>query len=149
MANITVVEFRTRFAEFQDTTRYPDPLIQMYIDDSANEVDFSLFGPRAAKAQAYWVAHYLALNTISTDSAAGGAAGDPLRRVTSESEGDTSVSYASPPITSPEEEFWYSTLYGQVWLSMRDYAVGLVTSTGAVVMPLPRRAGRGGPFGPR
>lgn len=144
---ITVADFRARFVEFRDANVYPDSLIQMYIDDSVAEVDFSLFGPRANKAQCYWVAHWLTLGSLSatTDAATGDPAG-PARRIASESEGDTSVSYVAPASNDPFDELWGSTLYGQVWLAMYKFAVPGVTSTGTVVFANPRMR-RPGPFG--
>lgn len=146
MANITVAQFRARFNEFSVAADYPDETIQLYIDDSAAEVDFSKFGARAAKAQAYWVAHYLALWKISQDDASVGATGVPLRRLTAQSEGDSSESYASPGNITIEDEFWSSTSYGQIWLTMLKYAEPAVTSTGQVTAPAPRRLGWPFPF---
>jgi hypothetical protein len=146
MANITVAEFRARFAEFRDTEKYPDSVIEMYILDSANEIDFSLFGPRAGKAQALLVAHYLAMNDLNTAAAGGGATGAPNRLVASESEGDSSVSYVAQASQGALDDWYLTTAYGQEWLAMRATAVPGVTNTGSVIFSGPR-VGRHTPFG--
>lgn len=147
MANITVAEFRARFAEFRDIEKYPDAVIEMYITDSANEVDFSKFEARGPKAQAYWVAHNLTLGEASAAAGAAGATGEAVQRVASESEGDTSVSYAVQSSNGdPIADLWNSTSYGQTYYAMMKYAVAGVTSSGGVVLPMPLFR-RPGPFG--
>lgn len=144
MANITVAEFRARFAEFRDTEKYPDSLIQLHIDDSALEVDFGkFFGPRANRAQAYWVAHQIAYSEFG---AAEGGAGGPARLIASESEGDTSVSYVAPAMSDPYSDLFNLTIYGQQWLAMLRLAVPAVASTGFVHLKGPNDLRRG-PFG--
>jgi hypothetical protein len=148
MANITVTEFRARYAEFRDTTAYPDSVIEMYILDSANEINFDLFGPRAGKAQSVMVAHFLAMADLNAEAAAGGAGstGAPNRLVASESEGDSSVSYVAQTSQGALDDWFLTTSYGQEWLAMRAVSVPGVTSTGSVQLPHPR-GGRRGPFG--
>lgn len=142
MANITVAEFRARFAEFRDTTAYPDSIIALYIEDTANEVDFSRFGGSGGKAQALLVAHNLALG----DLAQGGGAG-PVRMLASQSEGDSSESYAVPAASGNAlDDLFMLTAYGQLYLALRATAVVGVTSTGKVQISVGRRGLRG-PFG--
>lgn len=153
MANITVTEFRARFAEFRDTTAYPDSVIEMYILDSANEVNFDLFGPRGPKAQALLVAHYLFMGKPFEEGYGDGGTlieggGEAKRLAASESEGDSSVSWiTSSAVAEGGLDGWLSlTDWGQQYLAMRQYVVPGVTSTGQVQFPHPR-GGRRGPFG--
>lgn len=152
MDNITVAKFRARFAEFRDTTQYPDSIIEMYILDSANEVNFDLFDARGPKAQALLVAHYLYLNKPFEEGYADGGTpigdGGPARLAASESEGDSSVSWlTSDAVAAGGLDGWLAlTKYGQEYLAMRQYVVPGVTSTGQVVMPGPAGRRRG-PFG--
>lgn len=148
MQNITVGQFRARFVEFRDTTAYPDPTIELYISDSAAEVDFDKFDLRGPKAQALWVAHQLILADRRTaqdlgGNGAGGSApgGGPVQLLASQSEGDTSESYVTSAMASsddPAEAFWNTTAYGQEYWAMAKYAVPNVTSTGSVQFPNPR-----------
>src|SRR5690606_20543569 len=146
MANITVEQFRLRLREFADATAWPDTLIQMHIDDSAAEVDFSLFELRAVRGQSLWVAHHLTLDERNAQAAAGGAAGEPTRLLAGQSEGDTSESYVAPASRSAFDDFYNQTGYGQQWLAMYKFIVPGVTNTGGVVLAMPQRF-RPGPFG--
>lgn len=153
MDNITVAQFRARFAEFRDTTAYPDSTIEMYILDTANEVNFDLFGARGPKAQALLVAHYLWLGRPFEEGYADGGtpvpgAGEAYRLLASESEGDSSQSFVtSDAVTEGGLDGWLSLSgYGQQYLAMRAYVVPGVTSTGAIQLPNPRGR-RQGPFG--
>lgn len=144
MANITPDDVRTRFAEFRDANKYPDSLIQMYIDDSALEIDFTKwFGPRAPKAQATWVAHWL---SVGEKAAAFGGGDDSTRLKASESEGDTSVSYVNPTATDPYSDMYLLSIYGRDWLMMLKQVGPPVVSTGMAHIPMPRPM-RPGPFG--
>lgn len=152
MQNITVAQFRTRFTEFRDTTAYPDLTIEMYILDSANEVNFDLYEQRGPKAQALLTAHYLVYNQPFLEGYAEGgtpAGGEALRLLASESEGDSSQSYVtSDAVTEGGLDGWLAlTKYGQEYLAMRDVSVPGVTNSGAIQLPNPRGAGRRGPFG--
>jgi hypothetical protein len=154
MDNITATEFRTRFAEFRDTTAYPDSVINMYIVDSANEVNFDLFEARGPKAQAYLSAHYLWLGRPFEEGYADGGtpvpgAGEAIRLLASESEGDSSQSFVtSDAVAKGGLDGWLAlSSYGQVYLAMRDVSVPGVTNTGQIQFQIPRGGGRRGPFG--
>ena len=153
MQNITVAEFRARFAEFRDTDQCPDSIIEMYIHDSANEVNFDLFDARGPKAQALLVAHYLFLGKPFEEGYADGGTpigggGEAYRIAASESEGDSSISWlTSDAVTAGGLDGWLSlSAYGQLYLAMRQFVVPGVTSTGEVQMPS-WRGNRRGPFG--
>lgn len=153
MDNITVAQFRARFAEFRDTTQYPDSIIEMYILDTANEVNFDLFDARGPKAQALLTAHYLTMNQPFEEGYADGGTpieggASPMRIAASESEGDSSVSWVtSDAVAAGGLDGWLSlTKYGQEYLAMRQFVVPGVTNTGQVVMPGPAGRRRG-PFG--
>lgn len=153
MQNITVAQFRARFAKFRDTTAYPDSVIEMYILDSANDVNFDLFDARGPKAQALLVAHYLFMNQPFEEGYEDGGTpteggGEPFRLLASESEGDSSQSFVTTDaVAAGGLDGWLSlTAWGQEYLAMRQYVVPGVTSTGGVVFASPR-GGRRGPFG--
>lgn len=153
MDNITVAQFRARFAEFRDTTAYPDSIIEMYILDTANEVNFDLFDARGPKAQAMLTAHYLFMGQPYYEGYADGGTpieggGEAVRLLASESEGDSSQSFVtSDAVAAGGLDGWLSlTSYGQQYLAMRQYVVPGVTSTGFVQLPGPQN-GRRGPWG--
>lgn len=153
MQNITVAQFRARFAEFRDTIAYPDSIIEMYIDDAANEVNFDLFDARGPKAQALLVAHYLFMGRPFYEGYADGGTpieggGEAVRLAASESEGDSSVSWVtSDAAAAGGLDGWLSlSSYGQLYLAMRAFVVPGVTSTGMVEFANPRGMRRG-PFG--
>lgn len=153
MNNITVAQFRLRFVEFRDTIAYPDPTIEMYILDTANEVNFDLFEARGPKAQALLTAHYLWMGRPFEEGYADGGtpmpgAGEAIRLLASESEGDSSQSYVtSDAVTEGGLDGWLSlSSYGQEYLAMRQYVVPGVTNTGSIQFQNPR-GGRRGPFG--
>lgn len=153
MQNITVAEFRARFAKFRDTTAYPDSIIEMYILDTANEINFDLFDARGPKAQALLTAHYLVMNQPFEEGYEDGGTpiegGDEaVRLLASESEGDSSQSFVTTDaVAAGGLDGWLSlTRWGQEYLAMRQFVVPGVTSTGGVVFNSPR-GGRRGPFG--
>jgi hypothetical protein len=153
MQNITVAQFRARFAEFRDTTAYPDSIIEMYILDSANEVNFDLFDARGPKAQALLAAHYLFLGKpfyegYEDGGTPIGGGGEAVRLLASESEGDSSQSYVtSDAIAAGGLEGWLNlSSYGQEYWAMRQFVVPGVTSTGFVHIAGPQNSRRG-PFG--
>lgn len=153
MQNITVAEFRARFANFRDTTAYPDPIIEMYILDTANEINFDLFDARGPKAQALLTAHYLVMNQPFEEGYGDGGTpieggNEAVRLLASESEGDSSQSFVTTDaVAAGGLDGWLSlTRWGQEYLAMRQFVVPGVTSTGGVVFASPR-GGRRGPFG--
>lgn len=151
MENITVAQFRARFAEFRDTTAYPDSIIEMYILDSANEVNFGLFDARGPKAQALLVAHYLYLGKPFLEGYADGGipvegTGEAIRLTASESEGDSSVSWVTSDVVDGYEGWLGLTAYGQQYLALRQFVVPGVTSTGNIQFANPHN-GRRRPFG--
>lgn len=153
MVNITVAEFRARFAEFRDTIAYPDSIISMYITDAANEVNFDLFDARGPKAQALLVAHYLFMGRPFYEGYADGGTpieggGETIRLLASESEGDSSQSYVTTDaVALGGLDGWLAlSAYGQQYLAMRQFIVPGVTSTGQVEFDNPRGTRRY-PFG--
>lgn len=125
MANITVADFRARFRQFRDTTAYPDSVIQFQIDDTACEIDEGAFGCWFPKAQAYLVAHYITLDDLLGQADSGSDGGSAaIGRISSESEGDTSVSYDFGFRGAlGNDTLLATTAYGQQYLEIRGKAI--------------------------
>lgn len=87
---VTVAQIRAFDRCFADPVRFPDELIQTYLDDCSAWLDLNRFGDSADIAQRYWVCHQL---TAQADGAAGKAG-----PVADQAVGDVKVSYASTNI---------------------------------------------------
>lgn len=123
---ITVAEFRTRFPEFSDPAEYPDPRIQLFIDDSVEDIgsEETRWCGKYDRAQAYYVAHLIS----SADGTATGSSSAKVGPISSKSAGGVSVSYAvSSKQRSDSDDFLASTAYGIQFLNIRNSCfVGVV-----------------------
>ena len=110
--------FRMRFPEFSDPIEYTDERIQMFIDDTTCYMgtDELRWCGCYDRAQAYLAAHLLILGT-ATEAGDSGANAGP---VTQKSAGGVSVSRATTSMSDNGDEFYSSTAYGQVFLSIRN-----------------------------
>lgn len=151
MASITLTDFRARFPQFGSTDDYPDAFIQIRIDDTECEMSESVWGCFFAKGQAYLTAHYIAISDLTsggtgvTGVGSGSAFGSQTHKsLSSESEGDTSVSYSSASGTAGimagagTDELLASTLYGQQYIELRSKAIIGVASSGSAVNAVSR-----------
>lgn len=119
-----IEEFRQKFPEFADTTKFQDPIIQFWSDLAELEVSSCRFGAAREHAVMLLTAHYLAmekLNGIGPNPGAGGGA------ATSKSVGDVSVSYDVSAINGVTGSLYAGTRYGTMFASMaRRYGAGAV-----------------------
>ena len=124
---VTVPEFRTRFPEFADETDYPEPRIQLFIDDTlcfmGTDEDYWCCYD---KAQAYLAAHLLLVGT-GTEAGNTGTTGGPVQSKTA---GGVSVTRAIATKDRSEQDLWLSgTSYGQQFIALRNQCfVGVVTA---------------------
>lgn len=134
MASITPDDLRDRFPEFSDPVEYPDSLIQGFIDDTECLMAEGPWRCAFQRAQACLVSHYLTLHKWTADS-------DPLSSIgkgagaTSETEGDVSITRRSGvngQLQSgvPADDLYMITLYGRMYVQLRDTTLVGVTSTG-------------------
>jgi len=112
--------FKIRFPEFADDTEYPDPRVQLFLDDATNcymGTDEARWCNKYDYAQAYLAAHLLTVGT-------GAEAGDSASRagpVSSKTAGGVSVTKAvTAKDRSDSDEFLMSTSYGQQFLIIRN-----------------------------
>lgn len=116
---ITVELFRTRFPEYADPTEYPDPRIQLFIDDTADYigVDEARWNGRYDRAQSYLAAHLLSIASKSEY----GDSNANVGAVTSKSAGGVSVGRSVvAKDRSDGDDFYVSTSYGQQFLVIRN-----------------------------
>lgn len=118
--SIDVATFRARFPEFAEDTEFPDPRVQLFIDDSVNihlGTNEARWGGKYEYAQSYLVAHHLALatNTELGDSSAS------IGPISSKSAGGVSVTHAViAKDRSSADEALSSTSYGLEFLATRN-----------------------------
>ena len=113
---ISIADFRARFPEYDDDTDYGDPRIQLFIGDSATlymGVDEAHWGDKYDIAQAYLVAHLLALSEGSELGDKSAKSG----KVQSRTAGGVSVSYAAGDAS---DDFFNATIYGQQFDQIRQ-----------------------------
>jgi Protein of unknown function (DUF4054) len=115
MDDITVEDFRALLPQFADAEKYPDALIQMYIDLAVQAFDQCYWGARLQVGEAMWIAHWL---TVTTPGISGTApiAGGVLP--SSKKVGDTAVSYSDAVNQMLLENPFYRTGYGQAYMHM-------------------------------
>lgn len=145
MASITVAEFRARFPEFSVEANHSGPFIQLRITDTECDIDEAQFGCFFARAQAYLVAHYIAISEMTAVGGAGSGSESGQQthnKIASESEGDTSVSYGGNSsgvmAGAGKDELLASTLYGQQFIEFRSKAILGVASSGSVLNAISR-----------
>ena len=116
---ISIEDFRTRFPEFSDVTSYPDARVQLFIDDSIQDIgsDESRWAGKYNRAQSYYVAHLLhkasLLEAGSTSSTTG--------PISSKTAGGVSVSRSVvAKKRSDTDDALMSTYYGQTFMSIRN-----------------------------
>jgi hypothetical protein len=153
MASITPTEFRVRFPEFEDDTKYPDDVIQMFIDDTECLMSEGPWRCAFHKAQACLVAHWLTLRDWTKDSDPSSSIGKGAIK-SSESEGDVSQSLhtgsnGQMQSGKPADDLYMTTLYGRMYVQLRDTTlIGVVsTGPGVSVSPFNRYGLAGGQVG--
>ena len=118
MADVT--EFRKRFPEFADAGIYLDSRIQLYLDDSALELEETKFGDEYDRAHSYLSAHYLALS-LQTEASGGSGTGS-AGPVNNKKVGELQIGYDSSSvaaIAARNPNHYALTGYGQIFISIR------------------------------
>lgn len=131
MTDITpeiISAFRTQYAAFSDTVKYPNDLIQSALYEADAETGGKGWGtygddPRNFKRRGMFLyaAHWVAvMHPAGVSSMAGGA----RWAVSSKSVGDESTSYQTGKMAQAEAgDLWLSsTQFGQQWLQLRKRA---------------------------
>lgn len=115
-----IATFRLRFPEFEDETLYPDPRIQLFLDDAIITMgdNETRWNNRYNLAQSYLAAHLLSMGT-NTEAGAGESSSGIIA---SKSAGGVSVSFSSTNQADKSDmDAWLlSTAYGQQYLLLRN-----------------------------
>ena len=119
MMSCTVADFRLRFPEFADDTEFPDPRIQLFLDDAAEDIgtDETRWCNKYNRAHCYLGAHYLTTGT-NTEVGDNSAKSGP---VSSKSAGGVSVTRAVvAKDRSDGDDYYSSTVYGMQFIIIRN-----------------------------
>jgi hypothetical protein len=109
----TVDQFRTDFPQFKDPTQFPDSQIQFRLNLADKQLDENRLGDMFSYIVELMVAHYLALWSADSRSAArGGAGGANSGVLSSKSVDKVSASYDTGATLNPNAGFWNNTRYG-------------------------------------
>jgi len=116
--SIDIASFRIRFPEFADDTAYPDPRVQLALDDAELCVDETKFGTLYELGVMNLAAHELRL---TTDTANSPASAGSLGPVSAKTAGGVSVTRAINALDlSNSDSYYQQTQYGLKFLSIRD-----------------------------
>lgn len=130
MATPTIADFRTAFPEFASTAQYPDPMVQMWLNFSALQVNEARWGDMSAMGVMLATAHRLVVASRNRTAGAAGIAPGALIGVQSSKSGDgLSVSYEVSAVTEEGAGQWNATNYGtQYYQLLRMMGAGPIQS---------------------
>ena len=137
----TVSDFRTRFPEYSDSSLFPDPRIQLFLDDAESDMDVSKWDDLFDRGQLYLAAHYLVVGTGTAQSSTAG--GQSKGNVTGKSVGDVSVSYGVSNATMSDPTLYSTTTYGQQYLDLVRRLGCQMISVGGTITGLEGVVGNG------
>ncbi|MBV8159131.1 MAG: DUF4054 domain-containing protein [Dyella sp.] len=116
---MTPEQFRQDFPEFNDTTKYPDATVQLWLTVSISLVNPDRWGVLTDQGIELVTAHHLALAKRDQDAAAaGGTPGEVKGPTSSKSVDKVSVSYDTGAVTLQDAGFWNQTTYGVRFLTI-------------------------------
>ena len=114
-----VSQFRQSFPEFDDTTTYPDSLVQFWMTVAVSLVNAERWGELTDLGIALVTAHHLALAVKDQKMAAvGGVPGQVSGPQSSKAVDKVSASYDTAAVAIKDGGFWNATMYGVRYLSL-------------------------------
>ncbi|MCA8177455.1 DUF4054 domain-containing protein [Burkholderia multivorans] len=114
-----VSQFRQAFPEFDDTTTYPDALVQFWMTVAVSLVNVDRWGDLTDLGIALVTAHHLALAVKDQKMAAvGGVPGQVTGPQSSKAVDKVSASYDTSAVAIKDGGFWNATMYGVRYLSL-------------------------------
>ncbi|MDN7433703.1 DUF4054 domain-containing protein [Burkholderia multivorans] len=114
-----VSQFRQSFPEFNDTTTYPDSLVQFWMTVAVSLVNADRWGELTDLGIALVTAHHLALAVKDQKMAAvGGVPGQVTGPQSSKAVDKVSASYDTAAVAIKDGGFWNATMYGVRYLSL-------------------------------
>ncbi|HEF4749747.1 TPA: DUF4054 domain-containing protein [Burkholderia multivorans] len=114
-----VSQFRQSFPEFNDTTTYPDSLVQFWMTVAVSLVNAERWGELTDLGIALVTAHHLALAGKDQKMAdVGGVPGQVTGPQSSKAVDKVSASYDTAAVAIKDGGFWNDTMYGVRYLSL-------------------------------
>ncbi|WP_287497795.1 DUF4054 domain-containing protein [Pandoraea sp. CB10b_02] len=114
-----VSQFRQSFPEFDDTTTYPDSLVQFWMTVAVSLVNADRWGDLTDLGIALVTAHHLALAVKDQKMAdVGGVPGQVSGPQSSKAVDKVSASYDTAAVAIKDGGFWNATMYGVRYLSL-------------------------------
>ncbi|MDR9051706.1 DUF4054 domain-containing protein [Burkholderia multivorans] len=114
-----VSQFRQSFPEFNDTTTYPDALVQFWMTLAVSLVNADRWGDLTDLGIALVTAHHLALAVKDQKMAdVGGVPGQVTGPQSSKAVDKVSASYDTAAVAIKDGGFWNATMYGVRYLSL-------------------------------
>ncbi|VWC81286.1 putative bacteriophage protein [Burkholderia contaminans] len=114
-----ITQFRQTFPEFNDTTTYPDSLVQFWMTVAVSLVNAERWGELTDLGVALVTAHHLALALKDQKTAAvGGVPGQVTGPQSSKAVDKVSASYDTAAVAIKDGSFWNATMYGVRYLSL-------------------------------
>ena len=110
---VTAASFRDTFPAFGDVTRYPDPMVEMWLGIAVLSINAAKWGDLADTGVSLYAAHNLALEAQSVKAATrGGVPGGSVGLLNSKAAGGVSAGYDTTSTTEKDAGHWNSTTYG-------------------------------------
>lgn len=114
-----IAQFRQSFPEFNDTTTYPDSLVQFWMTVAVSLVNADWWRELTDLGVALVTAHHLALALKDQKTAAvGGVPGQVTGPQSSKAVDKVSASYDTAAVAIKDGGFWNATMYGVRYLSL-------------------------------
>jgi hypothetical protein len=111
---VTIASFRATFAAFQDALKYPDPIIQFWLDLAVMRHNADRWGELLDTGLMLYVAHELSVDAASV-TAPGAAPGQVAGTITSRSVGGVSYSRENGAYMGDDAGYMNMTTYGLRW----------------------------------
>ncbi|RQR87721.1 MULTISPECIES: DUF4054 domain-containing protein [unclassified Burkholderia] len=117
--SVTAAQLRTDFPEFSDPTKYPDPLVNMWLTVANSLVNASRWAELTNLGVELVTCHHLAISARDElSSAAGGIPGEVKGATSAKSVDKVSASYDTSSVTLADAGFWNMTSYGIRFLGL-------------------------------
>lgn len=124
--DFTISSFRAAFAEFGDSTKYPDAMIEFWANLAEDMLPKRIWKKQWVTAVSLYVAHEITLNAASVQTAAnGGTPGQNSGIASQKAVGQVSVSYDSQSTAEKDAGWWNLTNYGkQLYRLIKIFGAG-------------------------